>query len=208
MLQQRMRPVVLLPLVIGMTAASLLSTGPAAAQATPSPDDQAKIADAMSAGPDSISRDATILDWTMDDSGHFVVLRKGTNSWTCFPDVPSSPTDDPMCLDPTWMDWGAARANHTDPHTTVPGIAYMLQGATDASNTDPYATEPAPGDDWVVSPPHIMILLPEGIDHSVFTADYMAGGPSIMWPGTPYEHIMMPVKAGDAMTEMAATPAP
>lgn len=205
MFQHLLRPT-LLALVIGASATGMVFTTQVAAQATP--DAEAKIADAMSGGPDAISRDATILDWTKDDAGNFVVLRKGTNTWTCFPDVPTSPSDDPMCLDPTWMEWGLARATRQLPHITVPGIAYMLQGATDASNTDPFATEPAPGDDWVVSPPHIMILLPEGIDQTVFTADYMSGGPSIMWPGTPYEHIMMPVRAGEGMAMTMATPAP
>ena len=68
---------------------------------------------------------------------------------------------------------------------TVPGIAYMLQGGTDASNTDPFATEPADGEDWVVSPPHLMILLPEDLDQTVFSTDPQSGGPWIMFPGTP-----------------------
>ena len=84
-----------------------------------------------------------------------------------------------------------------EPNTTVPGIAYMLQGSTDASNTDPFATEPAAGEEWVVSPPHIMIILPEELDQSVFSTDHASGGAFIMFAGTPYEHIMMPVAAGE-----------
>ena len=176
---------------------------PTAAQAAP--DAQAKIADAMSAGPSSIATDATILDWAMDANGHFVVLRDGSNGWTCFPDTPGTPTDDPMCVDQTWMGWLEAYMAGEDPTITVPGIAYMLQGDSAASNTDPYATEPAEGEDWVVDPPHLMILLPEGTDQSVFSTDPHSGGPYIMYPGTPYEHIMMMVTAGG---EMAATPTP
>jgi hypothetical protein len=195
--------VALLAVVAGSLAFGLSRAEPAAGQATP--DAQAKIADAMSAGPASIAKDATILDWAMDDTGHFVVLRSGSNGWACLPDFPGSPSDDPMCLDQTWQQWSYALATKTEPHTTVPGIAYMLQGATDASNTDPFAMKPAAGEDWVTSPPHLMILLPEGTDQGVFSTDPNSGGPWIMWAGTPYEHIMMPVTAGEAM---AATPTP
>jgi hypothetical protein len=55
------------------------------------------------------------------------------------------------------------------------------------------ATKPAAGEDWVTSPPHIMILQPGKLDQSVFSTDPKSGGPWIMWAGTPYEHIMMPV---------------
>ena len=71
------------------------------------------------------------------------------------------------------------------------GLAYMLQGGSDASNTDPFATAPAPGEEWVTSPPHVMILLPGEIDLTAYSTDHAAGGPYVMWAGTPYEHIMM-----------------
>jgi hypothetical protein len=160
-------------------------------------DAQAKIEDAMSAAPAAIAKDATILDLKQDANGKFVVLREGSNGWTCFPDFPNSPTDDPMCLDQTWMKWMDALVAKKDPNITAPGIAYMLQGGTDASNTDPDASAPAAGEDWVASPPHIMILMPGKIDQSVFSTDPHSGGPWIMWPGTPYEHIMMPVAAAE-----------
>jgi hypothetical protein len=92
------------------------------------------------------------------------------------------------------MDWLAALITQKEPNTTVPGLAYMLQGGSDASNTDPFATEPAEGDEWVSSPPHVMLLLPGELDQSVFSTDHASGGPFIMWAGTPYEHIMMPVR--------------
>jgi hypothetical protein len=72
------------------------------------------------------------------------------------------------------------------------GLAYMLTGGSDASNTDPFATEPAAGEELMTSPPHVMILLPEELDQTVFSTDHHSGDPWIMWAGTPYEHIMMP----------------
>ena len=202
MLLNKTRQVALLVvLIIGPVAFGLTRSAPAAGQATP--DAQAKIDNAMRAAPAAIANDATILDYEMDANGKFVVLRDGSNAWFCFPDTPGTPTDDPMCVDQTWLDWSYAFLAGEAPTVTVPGIAYMLQGDSGASNTDPFATEPAPGQDWVVDGPHLMILLPEGTDQSVFSTDPHSGGPFIMYPGTPYEHIMMLVAAG---SEMAATP--
>ena len=197
-----LRGALLLGLVTGTVAFGLVRAEPAAHQNDA--DTQAKIDDAMSAAPAAIAKDATILDFAMDAEGHFVVLREGSNGWSCFPDFPGSPSDDPMCLDAMWMEWMHGLMANRAPHITGPGIAYMLQGGTDASNTDPFATEPAAGEDWVVSPPHLMILVPEDLDQTVFSTDPQSGGPWIMFPGTPYEHIMMPVATG----AMGATPTP
>lgn len=162
------------------------------------------IADALSAGPPAITKDATVLDFAMDADGKFVVLREGGNGWYCFPDFPGGPVDDPMCLDENWLKLIYAQFAGEDPNLTAPGIGYMLRGGADASNTDPMATEPAPGEDWVISPPHIMIALPEELDQSVFSTDHASGGAWIMFAGTPYEHIMMPVAPGEmgAMGDM------
>ena len=86
----------------------------------------------------------------------------------------------------------------------------MLQGGSDASNTDPFATEPAAGEEWMTSPPHIMILMPGDLDQTVFSTDPHSGGPWIMWAGTPYEHIMMPVgrRQDRAVSLHADNPAP
>ena len=45
----------------------------------------------MSAAPPAIADQATILDFDMDDAGAFVVLRDGSNGWSCFPDFPGVP---------------------------------------------------------------------------------------------------------------------
>jgi hypothetical protein len=192
MLRKKMRNVALLVvLVIGAVGVGLARSAPAASQ--DDADAQAKIADAMRAGPSSLSKHATILDWDMDDAGKFVALRESSNGWTCFPDDPGTPSDDPVCLDQTWLDWIYALMAGETPNTQVPGLAYMLQGGTDASNTDPMATAPAAGEDWLVAPPHIMILLPGDLAETGLSTDPHSGQPWIMWAGTPYEHIMMPV---------------
>jgi hypothetical protein len=194
----------LLVVVIGAIGFGLSGAAPVSSQ-----DDAevtARIASAMSAAPAAISEQATIMDNAVDDAGTFVVLREGSNDWSCFPDIPASPGNDPACYDQTWLDWNYAFLAGEAPNTTVAGIAYMLQGGSDASNTDPLATEPAAGEAWVNSGPHIMLILPGELDQSVFSTDHDSGEPSIMWAGTAYEHIMVPVADGMMGAMAEATP--
>jgi hypothetical protein len=153
----------------------------------------------MSAAPATLAENATILDNELDDAGEFVVLREGSNGWFCLPDALGTPGSDPWCFDQTWLDWAYAFTAGEEPNVTVAGLAYMLQGGSDASNTDPFATEPEAGNEWMNSPAHVMLLLPEDLVESGFSPDHASGGPWIMWAGTPYEHIMMPVADGEPM---------
>ena len=82
------------------------------------------IASAESAGPASISKNATIKDWNMK------VLRKGTNAWTCLPDNPKTSGTDPWCVNDPWLNLLDALMNKKNPTYTKVGIAYMLQGDT------------------------------------------------------------------------------
>jgi hypothetical protein len=143
---------------------------------------------AESAAPASLSKNATI----MDREG--TVLRKGTNGWMCIPDNPDTPGTDPMCMNEPWVGFGEAVKNKRNPAYTHVGIAYMLQGDRPVSNTDPYAKEPKPGEDWVEGlGAHIMVLVPDQASLKNLSTDSKNGGPWIMWAGTPYAHIMIPI---------------
>jgi hypothetical protein len=157
------------------------------------PQTEDKMASAMSAAPPAISQAATIVDYPTDPTAPLIELRAGSNGWTCFPDWPATPGNDPQCFDKMWMEWFNALVTGTEPNITEPGLAYMLQGGSDPSNTDPLAVEPAPGEDWVTTPPHVMLLLPGKLDLTLFSTDHHYGGPYVMFAGTPYEHIMMPI---------------
>lgn len=68
-----------------LLALALLLAGFASAGAASAPhaDVDAHIANAESAAPTAIARDATIMGW--DEEGMpTVVLREGTNGWTCY----------------------------------------------------------------------------------------------------------------------------
>lgn len=152
-----------------------------------------KIQNAMSAAPAALAKGATILDWPAKEGDKLARLREGSNGWTCLPDNPGTPGNDPMCLDKQWLNWLEAYMSKTEPKITTVGLAYMLQGGTDASNTDPYAKAPAAGEEWMMAPPHIMVLMPGKLDPALHSADHSTGSPWLMWGGTPYEHLMVPV---------------
>ncbi len=99
----------------------------------------------MSAAPRAIAKNATIVDQSGKEGGEMPVLRKGMNDWTCMPDDPSTPANDPMCLDKNAVDWAKAWKSHTEPKLSGARMGYMLQGGGSPSNTDPFATKPAEG---------------------------------------------------------------
>jgi len=152
------------------------------------------IQSAESAAPASIAHNASIM--TMDESGNAKTLRKGTNGWTCLPDSPATPGPDPMCADANAMKWADAWIHHKPPPQGAVGVMYMLEGGTDASNTDPYATKPTAENDWVKTGPHVMVVGSKEV-----LAGYPSGAkpdtsaPYVMWAGTPYAHLMVPIKS-------------
>ena len=155
--------------------------------------DAAAIASAMSAAPKSVSADATVM--AMDANGKMRTLRKGTNGWTCIPDDPQTPGPDPMCMDQASMAFVAAMAAHKPPPHKV-GFMYMLAGGTDASNIDPFATKPTAANHWIKTGPHVMIMGAGKAFYDQYPkgADPDTSAPYVMWAGTPYEHLMVPVK--------------
>jgi hypothetical protein len=147
---------------------------------------------AESAAPASIAHDASVM--TVDATGAMKEIRKGTNGWTCIPDAPETPGPDPMCFDASAGKWVDAWAHHKAPPAGAVGLMYMLEGGTDASNSDPYATKPTAQNDWIKTGPHIMV-----VGSNEILASYPSGAkpntsaPYVMWAGTPYAHLMVPV---------------
>ena len=171
--------------------AGLLLPATAAAQMTTAQ----KIEDATSAAPPSISADAAVMDWPASPDAGFTTLREGTNRWTCLPDMPMTGTHDPMCLDATWMGFVKAMMAGTAPNVRTVGVAYMLApGGSHSSNTDPAATGPTPDNEWGYDAPHLMLVYPSTDMLEGLPRNREAGGPWVMWEGTPYVHVMAPVE--------------
>jgi hypothetical protein len=158
------------------------------------PTDAQLIASATSAAPPAVAKGATIVEMTAD--GKMRTLRKGTNGFTCIPDDPSTPGPDPMCMDKASMAWVDALIGHKAPPAGKVGLMYMLSGGTDASNTDPFATKPTASNHWIKTGPHMMIVGADAAFYDAYpkSADPDTSAPYVMWAGTPYQHLMAPVK--------------
>lgn len=170
-------------------AATDSTAAPAAAPTT----DEGKIQSALSAAPEGIAKDAMVMDLGAD--GAMKELRAGSNGFTCLPDNPGTPGPDPMCADANGMTWMDAYMKKQPPEAGKVGFMYMLAGGTDASNTDPHAAAPTADNHWIKTGPHVMIMGATAMMAGYpATADPDTSKPYVMWAGTPYEHLMMPVK--------------
>ena len=170
-----------------------LSSAPAFGQSNAAPAPGLTIAYAESAGIPEIAAESTILD------AGGAVIREGTNEWTCIA-IPKAP----MCVDQQWMAlMGALMSGDESFRPTSVGISYMLQGDAGTSNTDPSATGPSPGNEWVVTGPHIMLIYPDPAALAGLPTEPSGGGPYVMWPGTPFAHVMVPVERGAVSMPMA-----
>jgi hypothetical protein len=149
-------------------------------------DKDAMLKDALSAAPESIGKNATVMDWEGN------TLQEGSNGYTCFPTPPTLDGIAPMCLDGPWAKWADAWMNKKPFKAETVGVSYMLAGDGGASNIDPYAESETPDNDWIVEGPHLMIIVPDAAALEGISTDPHNGGPYVMWKGTDYAHIMIP----------------
>jgi len=168
---------------LGLFAVSLMAT-PARAQSN---DDLIK--NALSAAPETIAMHATVV------AGDGTLLREGSNGYVCLPDDPR-PGNSPMCLDSGWLAWADAWVNKKP--VALPdqiSFAYMLECDARTSNTDPWATEATADNEWLAEiGPHLMMLVPDLKLLENFPSDPEYGGPYVMWRGTDFAHLMIPVE--------------
>lgn len=156
--------------------------------------DRSLIRSAMRAAPKKVGAGATVV--AMGKDGEMRTLREGTNGFTCMPDNPATPGPDPMCMDEAALEWAQALIGRTTPPSGQVGFMYMLAGGTDASNTDPYATTPSGANNWIKTGPHVMIVGAEPGFYDMYpkSAQPDTSVPYVMWPDTPYQHLMIPVQ--------------
>ena len=144
---------------------------------------QAKVARAMSAGPAEVAKSARIVD---TDGHGTIVLREGSNGFTCMPGNRRKIGDPPMCADAAAMQWFADfRVRKSKPTNAEPGIVYMLAGATQRSDTDPYDTTSPP----IPIGPHWMIIWPFDPKATGLPTTHKPTGAYIMWARSPYAHV-------------------
>lgn len=172
-----------------LSAASLCPLEQATAQNGSHPTDPQLIAQALGAAPAQIAKNAAVMAPALD--GKMKELRAGSNGFTCLPDDPQSPGQDPMCFDVNGMKWAQALMSHAPkPPNTAPGIGYMLRGGSDISANDPYAKADK-NTKFIASPPHFMVMWPFDAKTTGLPTTPKKTGSWIMWAGTPYAHLMV-----------------
>lgn len=145
------------------------------------------IAKVKTAAPEKIVSKASIVKI---EDGKARELQAGSNGFTCL----IAPDGTPLCADENGMEWVKAVGAKSAPPNKV-GFIYMLAGDTGTSNHDPHQRESH--QHWVQTGPHVMIVGPTvremtGYPRSLDVAD--PSQPYVMFPGTQYEHLMLPVE--------------
>ena len=166
---------------------TIVAAGIAGASAALAASDEEIIKNAEAAAPATVAKNATVMTWDMK------TLREGTNGFTCIPDDPGTPTDDPMCTDENGMAWMHAIMSKSAPPEGKVAFAYMLKGGDAASNADPYAPRPPADGKWVHDGPHVMVMNAPTI-MALYPHEPDQTQPYVMFPDTPYAHLMIPVK--------------
>ena len=72
---------------------------------------------------------------------------------------------------------------------------WMLHGDMGEDNTKAGVlneTDAEPGQ-WIESGPHLMLMPKDPATLANYPTDFTTGGPYVMFPGTPYAHLMIPV---------------
>ena len=144
--------------------------------------------DLKGSAPRSVVEHATIMNMGADEK--LKVVREGSNGWTCM-----DPGGAPMCADKAAMEWVEAW-QEKGPVPQKTGFIYMLKGDAGTSNTDPYAKEATADNNWVKTGPHVMIVGAANDMMQAYPRDAKPDPtkPYVMWPGTPYEHLTLPVQ--------------
>jgi len=135
------------------------------------------------------------------------VLREGTNDWTAMPGNPRGMSDPengwkdpheamPMVMDAQAMKWAMAFMSGKKPELDHDGWMYMLHGDMGEDNTKQlvFNKEDAAEGHWIESGPHIMLMPKDPSSLKGLTTDFNSGGPYIMFEGTGYDHVMIPLE--------------
>jgi hypothetical protein len=178
--------------VVALAGAIAAAAQPGAYTSQRPANDEAKIADALRAGPAFITHDAVIADWPADPKdpdGEYRVLRPGTSDWTCLPGIPGYPHDEPMCLDKTSMQWIKDSLAGRPVHIDQIGVMYMLGGAW---VPDLHGVSHATDHTYHVGP-HVMIITPHNEDLAKLNRDGSTGQIYVSHlPGRSELYLIMP----------------
>jgi hypothetical protein len=155
--------------------------------------DAEKIADALRAGPEFVTKDATLLDWPSAPGGEYRLLRKGSNEWTCLPAIPGDPHDEPGCFDQVFLQFIKESMAGLTPNVQRIGLSYMYGGKWVPNRSHAMGS----GAEFHVGP-HIMII---GLDQKIMQTlnhDGSNGQPYVNHlPGRTELYLVIPIRQWD-----------
>lgn len=166
----------------------LASMLPAAQAQNRRPNGNHLVSNALSAAPRRLARDAAVAVFQRD--GRLHTIRHGRNGITCLPDDRTTPWNDPMCADAEGLLWIQSWHRHEPrPANTRPGVVYMMKGGFEITATRPWEIPRHP---VVVQTPHMMMAWPfNPADINFPDRPTEQSGIWVMWPHTPYAHVMI-----------------
>ena len=161
------------------------------------------------AAPSFIADECTVVD--MDSDGNQIVLREGTNGWTAMAANPRGMSDPengwkdpheamPMVGDGPAMQWAMAYMAGKKPEMDTDGWAWMLHGDMGEDNRkhlviDEEGMTKAKADgEWIESGAHLMLMPKDPSSLDGQTTNFNSGAPYVMFKGTGYDHLMIPVE--------------
>ena len=103
----------------------------------------------------------------------------------------------PVCADGASMPWIQAWMAGEKPLLKRDGFMWMLHGDMGEDNTTPMVMKKSDAKDpsqWIESGPHLMLMPKDPASLSKFTDDFTRGEPYVMFPGSDYAHLMIPVE--------------
>lgn len=182
-MKERYIPILLLILIIGLGISLVY-----AAKKPTTSEEWMKLAE--SAAPMAIAKDATVL--IPGEEGKLVEAKKGTNGFTCLPDLSDTPALDPICLDEAANQWATSMMNNEPkPANTVPGISYMAKGGQHWEKDGKILMKEESGAKIINEPAHWMVMWPFEEKLTGLPVMPNPSGVYIMFAGTPYAHLMV-----------------
>ncbi|MDC0238495.1 hypothetical protein OAL49_08530 [Gammaproteobacteria bacterium] len=185
--------------LLGIFSVLVAQSGISDAHSPPHSSAEWQISAYSTAAPDFIGKRATIM------SPSNAVLRQGDNGWTCMAGnprpMPASGWDNahhamPVCADAQSMKWMQAYGGGTSPELDHDGFMWMLHGDVGEDNTTPMVMNKKDAKDpsqWIESGPHLMLMPKDPNTIANHTTDFRSGAPYVMFPGSKYAHLMIPL---------------
>ncbi len=145
---------------------------------------------------------AFIGDYATVISASGETLREGSNGWTCRPLVPmpeggyaDAHASAAACSDANAVAWVEAYIANKTPVLESDGWIWMKHGDLGVDNFKPYTDgeKDAGHKHYIESGAHMMLMPKDPSSLDGQTTDYTSGAPYVMFKGTKFVHLMIPL---------------